>query len=122
MKKIFILLILLTILSVFLMAQQCTINIPEKVGITLETGQITQQETTSQTTESIQKAAVKISSKAEMIFLIITVISFVIAIVSAISGYRKGRENTAGKILFTIFIILFLISLILYVLSLINII
>jgi len=109
--------------SVFLTAQQCTLEIPDQIGITLETDQITESETTTaQTTEqaSVPQASVNIGSKAEIIFLIITLASFVIALVSAILGFRKDKENTGGKILFAIFIVLFLVFLILYILSLTN--
>jgi hypothetical protein len=131
MKKIFLVFILLLTLSVFIMAQQCTINIPDKVGITIDTGQAqqtTQQQTTdtatSQTTgqQKVQRTSVRVSSTAEMVFLIITIVSFIIAVISAIFGYRKDNENKGGKILFSIFIILFIVFLILYILALVNII
>lgn len=110
-------------MSVFLMAQQCTLKIPDQIGITLETGQVTESESTApQTTEqpSASQTSINIGSKAEIVFLIITLASFVIALVSAIFGFRKDKENTGGKILFAIFIVLFLVFLILYILSLIN--
>lgn len=132
MKKVYILIMLLLTMSVFLMAQQCTIEVPENIGITLDTGQITEQETspeqtteqqtTAQTSGTPQTGSSQISHTAELIFLIIAIVSFIIALIAAIFGFRKEQDNTAGKILFTIFIVLFLVFLILYVLSLINII
>jgi uncharacterized membrane protein YtjA (UPF0391 family) len=126
MKKLIILFIIIFIFSLAIMAAECTINIPDKVGITIETGQTAGAETTqAQTTitqpPTTEKRGGGIGSIAEIVFLIITIVSFVIALVSAIFGFRKEEENTAGKILFTIFIILFLVFLILYILSLINI-
>ena len=126
MKKLIILFIIIFIFSLALMAAECTINIPDKVGITIETGQTTAPETTQAQTTTQPPATEKrgggIGSTAEIVFLIITIVSFVIAIVSAIFGFRKEGENTAGKVLFVIFIFLFLVFLILYILSLVNII
>lgn len=127
MKKLIILFIIIFIFSLAIMAAECTINIPDKVGITIETGQTAGPETTQAQTTTTQAPATEnrsggIGSTAEIIFLIITIVSFVIAIVSAIFGFRKEGENTAGKVLFVIFIFLFLVFLILYILSLVNII
>ena len=126
MKKLIILFIIIFIFSLAIIAAECTINIPDKVGITIETGQATVAETTQAQTTTQAPATEKrgggIGSTAEIIFLIITIVSFVIAIVSAIFGFRKEGENTAGKVLFVIFIFLFLVFLILYILSLVNII
>jgi len=126
MKKLIILFIIIFIFSLAIMAAECTINIPDKLGITIETGQTAAAETTqAQTTTqppATEKRSGGIGSTAEIVFLIITIVSFVIAIVSAIFGFRKEGENTAGKVLFVIFIFLFLVFLILYILSLVNII
>jgi hypothetical protein len=125
MKKGLIFIFLLLVASVFLMAQQCTLQIPDQIGVTLETGQVTAAETTAaQATEQAEtpKTRSNISTNVEMVFLIITIASFVIAVVSAIFGFRKDNENTGGKILFAVFIVLFLVFLILYILSLVNII
>ena len=126
MKKLIILFIIIFIFSLAIMAAECTINIPDKVGITIETGQTAGPETTQAQTTTQPPATEKrgggIGSTAEIVFLIITIVSFVIAIVSAIFGFRKEGENTAGKVLFVIFIFLFLVFLILYILSLVNII
>lgn len=127
MKKLIILFIIIFIFSLALMAAECTINIPDNVGITIDTGQTagpatTQTQTTITQAPVTEKRSGGIGSTAEIIFLIITIVSFVIAIVSAIFGFRKEGENTAGKVLFVIFIILFLVFLILYILSLVNII
>ena len=126
MKKLIVLFIIIFIFSLAIMAAECTINIPDKVGITIETGQTAAPATTQAQTTTTQAATEKrgggIGSTAEIIFLIITIVSFVIAIVSAIFGFRKEGENTAGKVLFVIFIFLFLVFLILYILSLVNII
>ena len=129
MKKSVILIILLLVMSIFIMGQECSINIPDRFEVSVETGQITEQETTiSQATEqettqqATRQARSRISSKAEIVFLIITLASFVIAVISGILGFRKDKENAAGKILFGIFISLFLIFLILYILALINVI
>jgi len=126
MKKLSILFIIVFIFSLALMAAECTINIPDKVGITIETGQTAEPATTQAQATTTQAATENnsggIGSTAKIIFLIITIVSFVIAIVSAIFGFRKEGENTAGKVLFVIFIFLFLVFLILYILSLVNII
>lgn len=122
-----ILFIIIIVFSVVLMAAECTINIPDQVGITIDTGQTagpatTQAQTTTTQPPAAEKKGGGISSTAEIIFLIITIVSFVIAVVSALFGFRKEGENTAGKVLFVIFIFLFLVFLILYILSLVNII
>ena len=127
MKKLIILFIIIFIFSLTIMAAECTINIPDTVGITIDAGQTsgpvtTQTQTTITQAPATEKRSGGISSIAEIIFLIITIVSFVIAIVSAIFGFRKEGENTAGKVLFVIFIFLFLVFLILYILSLVNII
>ena len=127
MKKLIVLFIIIFIFSLAIMAAECTINIPDKVGITIDTGQTagpatTQAQTTITQAPATEKRSGWVGSTAEIIFLIITIVSFVIAIVSAIFGFRKEGENTAGKILFVIFIILFLVFLILYILTLVNII
>lgn len=127
MKKLIILFIIIFIFSLAIIAAECTINIPDTVGITIEAGQTAGPETTQAQTTITQSPATEkrgggIGFTAEIIFLIITIVSFVIALVSAIFGFRKEGENTAGKILFVIFIFLFLVFLILYILSLVNII
>ena len=126
MKKLIVLFIIIFIFSLAIMAAECTINIPDTVGITIDTGQTagptTQAQTTITQAPATEKRSGGVGSTAEIIFLIITIVSFVIAIVSAIFGFRKEGENTAGKVLFVIFIFLFLVFLILYILSLVNII
>jgi hypothetical protein len=127
MKKLVILFIIIFIFSLAIMAAECTINVPDKVGITIDTGQTagpaaTQAQATTTQAPAAAKKGGGIGATAEIVFLIITIVSFVIAVVSAIFGFRKEGENTAGKILFVIFIILFLVFLILYILSLVNII
>jgi len=127
MKKLAILFIIIFIFSLAIMAAECTINVPDKVGITIDTGQTagpaaTQAQTTTTQPPAAAKKGGGIGATAEIVFLIITIVSFVIAVVSAIFGFRKEGENTAGKILFVIFIILFLVFLILYILTLVNII
>jgi uncharacterized membrane protein YtjA (UPF0391 family) len=126
MKKLVILFIIIIVFSITLMAAECTINIPDQVGVTIETGQAQAAETTQAQTNTTQAPAAEKKSagtgSAEIIFLIITIISFVIAVVSGIFGFRKEGENTAGKVLFVIFIFLFLVFLILYILSFVNII
>jgi hypothetical protein len=127
MKKLIILFIIIFIFSLAIMAAECTINIPDTVGITIDTGQTagpatTQAQTTITQAPATEKRGGRISSTAQILFLIITIVSFVIAIVSAIFGFRKERENTGGKVMFAIFIILFLVFLTLYILSFIKII
>ena len=127
MKKLIILFIIIFIFSLTIIAAECTINIPDTVGVTIDAGQTsgpgtTQTQTTITQAPATEKRSGGISSTAEIIFLIITIVSFVIAIASAIFGFRKEGENTAGKVLFGIFIFLFLVFLILYILSLVNII
>jgi hypothetical protein len=127
MKKLIILFIIIFIFSLAIMAAECTINIPDTVGITIDTGQTagpatTQAQTTITQAPATEKRSGRISSTAQILFLIITIVSFVIAIVSAIFGFRKERENTGGKVMFAIFIILFLVFLTLYILSFIKII
>ena len=127
MKKLIVLFIIIFIFSLAIMAAECTINIPDKVGITIETGQTaapatTQAQTTTTQSPATQKRGGGISYTAEIIFLIVAIVSFVIAIVSAIFGFRKEGENTTGKVFFVIFTFLFLVFLILYILSLVNII
>ncbi|MHB1347360.1 MAG: hypothetical protein ACYCXK_07710 [Candidatus Humimicrobiaceae bacterium] len=128
-KSLILIILLLLVMSIFIMGQECSINLPDKLEVSVETGQITEQETTvsqaaeqQDTQQTTQQARSRINSKAETVFLIITIASFVIAVISGILGFRKDKENAAGKILFGIFISLFLIFLILYVLALINVI
>jgi hypothetical protein len=126
MKKLIILFIIIFIFSLPLMAVECAINIPDQIGVTVGEGQpeeteTTQAETTTEPTAT-ENGGGGISSTAEIIFLIITIVSFVIALVSAVFGFRKEGENTAGRVSFVIFIFVFLVFLILYILSLVNII
>ena len=123
--------VLLTIIFIF---SSCTITLPGGQEISIDTTaapqeqQQDQQEGTQEQSQSqeqntdIQQEEGVSAQNADIIFLIITIVSFVIALVSAIFGFRKEGENTAGKILFTIFIVVFLVMLILYILSVLNII
>jgi len=127
MKKLIILFIIIFVFSLAIMAAECTINVPgQQVGITIgaaqTTGPATTQAPTTTQPSATQKRGGGISYTAEIIFLIVAIVSFVIAIVSAIFGFRKEGENTVGKVFFVIFTFLFLVFLILYILSLVHII
>jgi uncharacterized membrane protein len=119
-------LLILALLATTFLFLSCTITLPDGQVITVETPEAVQQEAPAQDqvqdTEQPQTDRAATSQDPDTIFLIITIVSFAIAMVSAIFAFRKEKENTAGKILFTIFIILFIVFLILYVLNILSII
>ncbi|GEM_PF-4834579 len=120
-------LVFLLAIAVFLISS-CTITLPDGREVTIELPQEVQPVEEAPEEPVPEEPAPEEPAPEEpipvrdpsMAFLIIAILSFIIALVSAIFGFRKEGENTAGKILFTIFIVIFLIMLIFYILSILN--
>jgi uncharacterized membrane protein YtjA (UPF0391 family) len=127
MVKTFLLISVFALLGAILLFSACTITLPDGQRISLELReeevqqeQPQQEEPQEQEQPQPQAERAAAAQGASTIFLIIMIASFAIAMVSAIFGFRKGAENSAGRVLFTIFIVLFLVMLTLYILSILN--